>query len=221
MAYYDDGLATVLRGDAREVLPRLTLDPERVVIITDPVWPNAPDGMFPWAPEPEQLFAEVAALFPSVARRVVVQMGCNSDPRMLEHMPRALPFVRACWLRYQVPAQRGTLLIGSDVAYVFGDHRPPPRPRRLLPGEVSASGRWGAGRTAHPCPRTLDHVRWLVKWFTRPGDVVVDPFCGSGTTLRAAKDLEVQSVGIELHEPFCALAVERLRQDVLALEGRP
>jgi site-specific DNA-methyltransferase (adenine-specific) len=44
---------------------------------------------------------------------------------------------------------------------------------------------------------------------------VLDPFCGSGTTLRAAADLGVRGVGIELEERFCALAVSRLAQGSL------
>lgn len=48
---------------------------------------------------------------------------------------------------------------------------------------------------------------------------VLDPFCGSGTTLRAAADLHVRGVGVELEERFCALAVARLEQQALDFGG--
>jgi site-specific DNA-methyltransferase (adenine-specific) len=54
-----------------------------------------------------------------------------------------------------------------------------------------------------------------------PGDVVLDPFAGSGTTLKAAKRLGRKAIGIEIEEEYCEIAVQRLAQGVLALEDIP
>ena len=70
---------------------------------------------------------------------------------------------------------------------------------------------------AHP-PRTpLRLFLYLALTYSNAGDTIIDPFMGSGTTLRAAKDLQRKAIGIEIEEKYCEIAVNRLRQEVLDL----
>lgn len=69
----------------------------------------------------------------------------------------------------------------------------------------------------HPCPKPLNAWRWLLAKGSLEGETVLDPFCGSGTTLRAAKDLGRNAIGIEIEERYCEIAAKRLEQEVMAL----
>jgi site-specific DNA-methyltransferase (adenine-specific) len=72
-----------------------------------------------------------------------------------------------------------------------------------------------AETNGHPCPKPLRWMTWLVGLASRPGEKILDPFMGSGTTLRAAKDLARRAIGIELDERYCEIAAKRLAQESL------
>lgn len=223
--YYERDGITIYNGDARELCKHVA---QTEAIITDPVWPNS---AFPDVADPQQLLAD--CLFPRWdAKRVVVHLGCNSDPRFLAAVPGRWPFFRACWLEMACPNYIGRLLYTADVAYAFGEP-PPSRPgAHVIPGKIVATKNdkgfaRGNGRNKvateaaisalpHPTPRKLQHVRWLVKYFG--GESVLDPFMGSGTTAVACKDAGVPFIGIEREERFCELAVSRLSQMTLFSE---
>ena len=67
----------------------------------------------------------------------------------------------------------------------------------------------------HPTTKPLALMRELVSLFTDPGDLILDPFMGSGTTLRAAKDLGRRAIGIELNERYCEIGAKRMAQGTL------
>lgn len=69
----------------------------------------------------------------------------------------------------------------------------------------------------HPAPFPLPLATRAIG--TTTADLVVDPFMGSGTTLRAAKDLGRRAIGIERTERFCEMAAKRMAQEVLDLGG--
>jgi len=62
----------------------------------------------------------------------------------------------------------------------------------------------------HPCPKPLGFWSRLLEATTHPGQLVLDPFLGSGTTLHAALLLGRRAIGVELEEAYCELAAARL-----------
>jgi DNA modification methylase len=69
----------------------------------------------------------------------------------------------------------------------------------------------------HPCPKPISFMRWAIERGSIQNETILDPFMGSGTTLRAAKDLGRKAIGIEIEEKYVKIAIERLRQEVLKL----
>ncbi len=68
----------------------------------------------------------------------------------------------------------------------------------------------------HPTQKPLMVVRWAMDMFPS-ATTILDPFMGSGTTLRAAKDLGRKAIGIEIEERYAEIAAKRLQQEVLPL----
>jgi len=74
---------------------------------------------------------------------------------------------------------------------------------------------YNGGNDLHPCQKPLDLISWLVASMSEPGQTIVDPFAGSGTTGRAAKDLGRKCILIEREERYCEIAAKRMAQEVL------
>lgn len=85
--------------------------------------------------------------------------------------------------------------------------------------EEKAAGGLLDNESEHPCPKPLQLWRWLMSKFSKEGELALDPFMGSGTTLRAAKDVGRRAIGIELEERYCEIAANRLRQEVLNFDA--
>lgn len=224
-----DGV-TLYCGDCREILQPDMAD----VVIVDPPWPDTQWKKLryttPGNESPIEVFRAAALLFDvaASANRVIVIMGQESDPRFLACVPETLGFFMCCWLRRCPPRYSGSRLVTADVAYVFGDGWIGIPGHRVLQGQNISGARIPLqlglgplgvskkrGLNGHPCPRYLIHMNWLITEFAKPEHVILDPFAGSGTTLRAAKDLGRRAIGIEIEEEYCKIAANRLRQEVL------
>jgi len=206
LLFIQDVVDTVVCGDAVENLARL---PDKSVdaVITDPPWPET---AVDFGIDPEQLsrmWSRACCEICRVTDRLVVILGCDTDPSFLA--PISLPFFRVIWLRRIPPLYRGSLLYGADVAYLYG-HRRLNGVHRVIGGEIN-SGIRPRGDNPHPCFRNLNHMRKLVEYLSKPQDFIVDPFCGSGTTLDAAMSLGRRYYGIDDVQEYVTYSINRLK----------
>jgi len=206
--YYEDDSCTIYHGDCREILSGLS---PADLVLTDP-----PYGVSLWY---SGSYVDSPATFREWILPVFAQMRCAA-PLML-----MTPGIRNVWLYppadwmlcWAKPGSPRRSDLGGfnewEPVLVYGKRRIYNDFRRL-PAWNNISPDTGG----HPCPKPLKVMLWLVEVGSDPGALILDPFMGSGTTLRAAKDLGRKAIGIEIEERYCEIAAKRLAQEVLPLE---
>jgi DNA modification methylase len=118
-------------------------------------------------------------------------------------------------------------IIKNDIEFILmqrkpgGYRQPTDRQRKLSMISKEEYGKWfqqfwnitGASTRDHPAPFPLELAYRLVRMFSFSGDTVIDPFCGTGTTMVAAIRSGRSSIGIEIDPDYCRMAEERLRRE--------
>jgi site-specific DNA-methyltransferase (adenine-specific) len=211
---------TLYLGDCREILPSLG----RVdAVLTDPVWPNCPAELLAGWDMAGPLFEAAIVNLPASARRLVVILRSDSDPRFLSAIPLSWPFVCLQALSYAVPMYLGRVLGGTEIAYCYGEPIPSEIGRRVIPMWGPKAQPDDRRNNGHPCSRAVVHQEWLVDWWSLKGETILDPFMGSGTTGVAAVKLGRKFIGIEIEPKYfdiaCRRISEALRQPDLFIEA--
>ncbi len=109
------------------------------------------------------------------------------------------------------PSAERFLQYQHENAYLLAKGNPP-QPTQRIPDVLE----WKySGNKLHPTQKPLCVLTPLIQCFSCPGDVVLDPFCGSGSTLVAAKLQGRKSIGIELDPRYSEIARNRLQSGVV------
>ena len=69
------------------------------------------------------------------------------------------------------------------------------------------------GNNFHPTEKPVDVLMQIIQ--ANEGDIIIDPFAGSGSTLIACQNLKRNFIGIEISEKYCEISRQRLRQQNL------
>lgn len=124
-------------------------------------------------------------------------------------------------------------IIKNDIEFILmqrksgGYRKPTEEQRRLSMIPKDKFAKWfqqfwsltGASTKEHPAPFPLELASRLVQMFSFAGDTVVDPFCGTATTMIAALKHGRNSIGVELDTAYCKMAASRLMNENTSMFG--
>lgn len=198
--YYKDSLVEIYHGDCRELLPLL---PKCDLALTDPPY-NV--GLEYCEGDNRSDYREWSeAWFRLCPRPLVFTPGMVN---LAMWYGIETPTWLCAWFKFNQasPSPLGGFNVWEPVM-VYG------KPKKRIGHDawshlVSFRERQnGAGD--HPCPKTLSFWQRLVAVFTKESECLIDPFMGSGTTLRAAKELHRKAIGIDAEERYCENAARR------------
>lgn len=199
--YYDHGGIQIFHGDCREILPTISADS----VFADPPYGIGKaewDSHFPmeWMPLAAESCSFAMAVTPGVGN--------------LALMPFTFGSMTYRWT-WSIQIINGMTFKGHGIGgfanwiacLIYA------RPQVGLGAFQDATQCCIDGiKPEHPSPKPYKAMQWIVDRL--PGESLIDPFCGSGTTLLAAKSRNRKAIGVEIEEKYCEIAAKRLSQEV-------
>jgi site-specific DNA-methyltransferase (adenine-specific) len=213
--YYEQDGIVIYQGDSALLVPSMVAD----VLVTDPPYGVEFDG---------KATKHTVQKSGGYTTEDSAEVGPLVVGMALERVGRGLVFPGIRNLHaYPVPADIGCVYCPSGAGigrWGFTCFHPVlfygPRANNVLrPSSIQSFAT--SERNGHPCPKPVEWMLWAVDMVSNPGDLILDPFMGSGTTLVAAKRLGRRAIGIEREQEYCDIAIKRLAQSVLQLEYEP
>lgn len=214
--FYEDSRCTIYHADAREIIPAL----ERVdLVLADPPYGiegakglGGERGRGDYTSDFTDDRAYIATVIVPIVRELTARFSCvvlTPGNRNLDLYPQSQSF--GCFWQ---PAAVGLQTFGNVDAQpilYYGKNAS----KRTMGVPCSYRLVETPEKNGHPCPKPLKTWARLLSNVSLEGHTVLDPFMGSGTTLRAAKDTGRYGIGIDIEERYCEIAAQRLAQEVL------
>lgn len=236
--YYQDEAVTLYRGDCLDVLP--TLGPVDHVVTDPPYSEHTHSKQWIGASltsdgKPRVSTAHKELGFDPLDDATLLAV-CLEARRIAQRWTLAFCDLESIWLwRDKLQAVgldyvRTCVWDKVDGAPQFTGDRPAAGAEAIVCAHPKGKKRWNGGGSRnvfrhavnaekggkpHPSTKPEPLMCELVALFTDPGETILDPFAGSGTTLVAAKRLGRKAIGIELNPAYCDVIVSRLRQGSL------
>jgi site-specific DNA-methyltransferase (adenine-specific) len=194
--YYQDNAVTIYHGDCREILPQL--EPVDLVLTDPPYGFGLTDGS-----RTAHRYGLNRTTWNTDSCDVTFLLNLGKERIIWGANYLGLPPWK-CVLVWHKPHVAHLLTRAAcEIAYSSYD-----RPAQFISIRYDEN-------PMHPTQKPLELMFWCLSFAN--AQTILDPFMGSGTTLRAAKDLGRKAIGIEIEEKYCEIAARRMAQEVFSL----
>ncbi len=203
--YYQDSSVTIYHGDCREIASELSVD----AVVSDPPYPREfiPHYKAAWT---------ACDLAMTDEGLCFALCGQNELPSVISSFPESWRYIwTGCYLvrGARVAIWPHGISAGWKPLLIYGksDHQFKHWKLDVIEPQASNS----ESKLHHDWGQDEGGFRTIIERFDIMG-TILDPFMGSGTTLRAAKDLGRKAIGIEIEERYCEIAAKRMAQEVFS-----
>jgi len=213
--YYQDEYVTIYHGDCRELLPSL---PKVDLVLTDPPYGiEYHSGRYKYGNPFTAVVGDTnypvawIPIFRRLAQKAVF-MFCRWDKLPEVELPKSfIVVIKNNWTAGDLKGEFGRqwegILFYPCKDFQFNTRLPDVIDCRRIPQSA----------LLHPTQKAEYPCQLLIQACSEAGDIVLDPFLGSGTTAYCAKKLNRKCIGIEIEEKYCEIAANRCRQMVFDL----
>ena len=236
--YYQDEWVTIYHGDCREILPTL----EKVdLVLTDPpygVTQNAKDVVvdlslfliypavvFSQQPYTTDLISQHRRLFryDLVWDKVLTSGFLNANRMPLRRHEVILIFGDVKYTPIKSEGQKSHS-VGKTKTHKQNNYGDCGRVdnadilgKMKHPTTILEFAKPHPSKALHRTEKPVELIKFLIESYSKQGDLILDPFLGSGTTAVCAKKLNRKCIGIEIEEKYCEIAAKRCSQSVMEL----
>lgn len=217
--YFERDGIVIYHGDCREVLPTLA-EPVDLVLTDPPYGISYATNYTVRGVGASWINTEIENDGDTSARDWVIEWAGNMPMLVFGTWKQLVPErTRGVLVWDKGPASgMGDLSLpwkpSFELIYIIGQGFIGSRDEGVVKGFTGVT--WESKGRKHPNEKPVSLLRYLISKTT--AEVILDPFGGSGTTMRACMDLGRRGVMIEIEERYCEIAARRLQQAVLPLE---